>query len=224
MTNNESVPKGYMLQKAAAGMDSLRQTLGAEKLAQVEDLANGFYEANRRVLDMAHAHGIVSDADYKKCLARGNEFTPIGWIMNDLLHPEHPRILVVSTEEGFNDGVTEHLNRNGYVATSTGTKRKVYEIIEEAKTFQPDIVILYQDQFLRPELTGVDLPILLFENFPEALFLVCTFGGDHHPVSEEAWAYARSHGCQCETVNIPFEGNAVLAKVRAWSANRRPGS
>ena len=89
------------------------------------------------------------------------------------MHPaEHPRILVVSTEEGFNEGVTEQLNRNGYIATSTGTRRKVHEIIEEAKTFQPDIVILYQDVFLWPKVTGVDLAILLLETFPGALSYV----------------------------------------------------
>jgi hypothetical protein len=92
MTSGESVPRddtlhtiATELQKSAAEMERLRRTLGAEKFAQVEGFANRFYEANRRVLDMAHAHGIITDENYEKCLARGNEYTPIGWIINDLL-------------------------------------------------------------------------------------------------------------------------------------------
>ena len=69
--------------------------------------------------------------------------------------PEHPRILVVSSEEGFNTDLPRELNRVGYVAKGIGTKSgegwSVHKIVEDAKTFQPDIVILYQDIFLRPE-------------------------------------------------------------------------
>jgi len=57
----------------------------ADKSAQVEGLANRIYELNRRVLDMAQINRLITDEDYKKCLACGNEFTPMCWIMNDLL-------------------------------------------------------------------------------------------------------------------------------------------
>ena len=57
----------------------------ADKWAQVEGLANRFYEVNRRVLDIGKINRLITDEDYEKCLARGNEFTPICWIMNHLL-------------------------------------------------------------------------------------------------------------------------------------------
>jgi CheY-like chemotaxis protein len=140
-------------------------------------------------------------------------------------HPEHPRILVVSTEEGFNTDLPRELSRTGYVAMGTGTRLgdgwSVYKIIEEAKTFQPDIVILFQDLFLRSELTGVDIAILLLEGFPSALFCVLKFPDDTFSISQEAWAYARAHGSLCETFN-PF-ADELIPKVRAWSANRWPG-
>jgi hypothetical protein len=84
MANGESAPKDWT-QRFTAEMEKLRQTLGAEKFAQVEGLASRIYEVNRRVLDIAKINRLITDEDYKKCLARGNEFTPIGWIMNDLL-------------------------------------------------------------------------------------------------------------------------------------------
>lgn len=138
--------------------------------------------------------------------------------------PEHPRILVVSTEEGFNTDLPRELNRIGYVATGTGTRSgddwSVYKIIEEAKTFRPDIVILYQDLFLRPELIGVDIAVLLLEALPSALFLVLKFPDNTFSISEEAWAHARAHGSQCETFN-PL-ADELIPKVRAWSANHKP--
>ncbi len=146
------------------------------------------------------------------------------WV-HEAMHPEHPRIMVVSTEEAINEVVPDLLNRNGCIAIATGTKRKdgwpVYEIIEEVKTFQPDIVFLLHNLHLWPRMTGVDLAILLLENFPDKLFLVGRFADDQFTVSEEALAYARSHGCHCETVNIPFETDELLTKVRAWSTNHQ---
>jgi CheY-like chemotaxis protein len=140
--------------------------------------------------------------------------------------PEHPRILVVSSEEGFNTDLPKELNRTGYVAMGIGTRSgdgwSVYTIIEVAKTFQPDIVILYQDLFLRPELTGVDIAVLLLESFPSALFLVLKFPDNSFSISDEAWAYARAHGSQCETFD-PF-ADELIPKVRAWSATLRPGT
>lgn len=141
---------------------------------------------------------------------------------HEALHPEHPRILVVSPEEAFNEGYTEELTRNGYNATCIGTTRKVYEIVEAAKTFQPDIVILYQDMFLSPQLTGFDLAVLLLAGLPDALFIMCTFEDDLFPISEEAWAYAQSHASRCERY-YPLH-DELLPKVRAWRANRRPNS
>ena len=141
-------------------------------------------------------------------------------------HPEHPRILVVCTEEGFDVDLPRELTRAGYIAIGIGTKLRdgwpVNKIIEEAKTFHPDIIILYQDLFLRSEMTGgVDIAIFLLENFPGALFLVLKFRDDPFSISEEAWAYARTHGRQCETFN-PFE-DELIPKIRAWSANRGRG-
>lgn len=138
---------------------------------------------------------------------------------HEAMHPEHPRILVVSTEEGFNEGVTEKLVLNGYIATSTGTKKNTYEIIEDAKTFQPDIVIFWQDLFLHPKITGVDIALLLLKEFPDALFLICRQTVDYSPVSKEAWAYAKTNGRKCESFVISEDD--LLSKVRAWSVNCR---
>jgi hypothetical protein len=85
MTSDESVLKDDTPQKSATEIERLRQNLGAEKFAQIEGLANRFYEANRSVLDEAHANAIISDEDYKKCLSRGNEFAPACFIMSDLV-------------------------------------------------------------------------------------------------------------------------------------------
>lgn len=136
--------------------------------------------------------------------------------------PEHPRILVVSSEEGFNTDLPRELNRVGYVARGTGTKSgdgwSVYKIVEEAKNFQPDIIVLYQDLLLRPELIGVDVAILLLKAFPGAHFHVLKFPDYPSSISGEAWAYARTHGSYCETFNPRTE--ELISKVRAWSANR----
>jgi CheY-like chemotaxis protein len=148
-----------------------------------------------------------------------------GWTYEAML-PKHPRIMVVSTEEAVNEVVPDLLNRNGCIAIATGTKRKdgwpVYEIIEEAKTFRPDVVFLLHNLQLWPKMTGVDLAILLLENFPGAIFLVGRFADGQFTVSGEALAYARSHGCRCETVNIPFEVDDILTKIGTWNAERGP--
>lgn len=139
--------------------------------------------------------------------------------------PEHPRILVVCTEEGLTTSLPQELSRLGYVAMGTGLNARddesVYKIMEEAKTFEPDIVILYQDVFLRPELIGVDVAILLLEAFPSAHFLVLKFPDHPFSISEEAWDYARNRGRRCETFN-PF-ADELIPKVRAWSAESRAG-
>ncbi len=57
----------------------------ADNSAQVEGLASRFHEVNRRVLDMAQINRLITDEDYEKCLARGNQYAPMCWIMNDLL-------------------------------------------------------------------------------------------------------------------------------------------
>jgi hypothetical protein len=80
MTNDERVPKCDGGQEIATELDKLQQRLETEKFAQVKALANRFYEVNRRVLDMAHDRAIITDLDYKECLVRGNEFSPVGWI------------------------------------------------------------------------------------------------------------------------------------------------
>lgn len=138
--------------------------------------------------------------------------------------PEHPRILVVSSEEGFNTDLPRELSRVGYVAKGIGTKSgegwSVHKIVEDAKAFQPDIVILYQDVFLRPELVGVDVAILLLEAFPGVHFMVLKFPDNPFSISDEASAYARTHGSQCETFN-PL-ADELIPKVRAWSAKHMP--
>lgn len=146
------------------------------------------------------------------------------WIY-EAKQPEHPRILVVSSEEGFNTDLPRELSRVGYVAQGIGTKSgegwSIHKIVEDAKTFHPDIVVLYQDIFLRPELVGVDIAILLLEAFPSAHFHVLKFpDNSFSSISEEAWAYARTHGSQCETFNPLSE--ELIPKVRAWSAKHMP--
>jgi CheY-like chemotaxis protein len=140
--------------------------------------------------------------------------------------PRPPRFLVVSTEEAINEVIPDLLNRNGCIAIATGTKREdgwpVYEIVEEARAFQPDFFFLLHNLHLWPKMTGVDLPILLFENFPGASFLVGRFSDGQFTVSGEALAYAWNHSCRCETVNIPFEVDDILTKIGAWNAERGP--
>jgi hypothetical protein len=85
MSSGESVPKDHRIQRVASEMDKLRQDHGAEKFDLVEGLASRWYEVNRAVLAMAHANGLLTDEDYKKCLARGNDYAPVCFIMNDLL-------------------------------------------------------------------------------------------------------------------------------------------
>lgn len=89
------------LQKAAIEMDSLRQSLGPEKFAQVEDLANRFYELNQKALNLAHIHGLITDEDYKKCLARGNEYAPVCWIIHDALTGAHQPGPAVESDKPF---------------------------------------------------------------------------------------------------------------------------
>ena len=142
-------------------------------------------------------------------------------------HPRHPRIMVVSTEEAINEVVPDLLNRNGCLAIATGTKREdgwpVYEIVEEARTFQPDVFFLLHNLHLWPKMTGVDLAILLLDNFPGATFLVGRFADGNFTVSGDALAHAQNHGCRCETVNIPLGVDEILTKIGTWNPNRRPG-
>lgn len=140
--------------------------------------------------------------------------------------PRPPRFMVVSTEEAINEVIPDLLNRNGCIAIATGMKREdgwpVNEIVEEARAFQPDFFFLLHNLHLWPKMTGVDLPILLFEKFPEAIFLVGRYADGQFTVSVEALAYARSHSCRCEPVNIPFEVDDILTLIGAWNAERGP--
>ena len=61
-----------------------------EQRAHINALADRFYELNRGILGKAHEVGIITDMEYKQCLARGKEFSPVGWIAeyesSDLQH------------------------------------------------------------------------------------------------------------------------------------------
>jgi diguanylate cyclase (GGDEF)-like protein len=123
------------------------------------------------------------------------------------------RILVVSTEEAFNKAYAEWLCRNGYEAVACdvirGGKWAVQEAFADARTFQPHVALLFHNLQFTKEMTGLDLPRLLFERLPNTRFIVGRLG-DSYCVSVETLKEAQSRGYEFDTFAIAPEGENLL--------------
>jgi len=77
-------PDGFDTNKINSGLQQMQQSLGQAKYAQVEQLAQRVFGMNRKVLDLLHQGGIVSDENYQKFTGRGDEYVPMSRILSDL--------------------------------------------------------------------------------------------------------------------------------------------
>src|SRR5579872_2194707 len=181
----------------------------ADKWAQVEGLANRFYEVNRRVLEMAHSNGVISDEDYEACLAQGNEFAPACWISSDLLvapkgdesdgNLSVKRILV-SHEEAVNEAIEKVLSSAGYEAKTTTHPSEVLGLVRE---FAPDFALI---KLVAPEIDGLDLSEQLAARFPKVKVVLLG------PFFDLKWTetYLQDRGISCKFLDAPFGRNELL--------------
>lgn len=70
-------PLGFDMEKIRLERARLRKSLGLKDWQAVERAARDVWAANRKLLDRAHAAGIVSDEAYEAMTARGEDYVPI---------------------------------------------------------------------------------------------------------------------------------------------------
>lgn len=77
------VPQNYTPTEIAGGIQQLEG-----QFPTVKGLADRVFQQNRKVLDMVHDEGIISDENYQKFTARGDAYIPMSRIMDDLEKPQ----------------------------------------------------------------------------------------------------------------------------------------
>ena len=82
--SGDATPRGYNPQKIQADMTQLQQSLSPQQLQSIKGFADRVFAQNRKILDMLHDNGIVSDRDYSTYTSRGPEYIPMHRILDDL--------------------------------------------------------------------------------------------------------------------------------------------
>lgn len=83
LTSKTLVPQPYDPPKIASDLQALQTQLGP-KFNDVKAIADRVFGLNRKILDMVHNSGIVSDLEYQKYTSRGDEYIPMHRILEQI--------------------------------------------------------------------------------------------------------------------------------------------
>ena len=119
------------------------------------------------------------------------------------------RVFVVDDEPDIATNLVAILKRQGYRATAFTSPLKA---LEAARFQAPDIMISDVDM---PELSGVDLAILMTANFPSAKVLL--FSG--HDATASMLENARRNGHHFKLLQKPVHPSLMLDEVAEMSSN-----
>ncbi len=90
------------------------------------------------------------------------------------------RLFIADDHQMFIDGIKSLLHETVWIEI-IGEANNGNEVIEQMKTFQPDVLLL---DIGMPELNGIETTHFLTENYPTIKIIALTMYDDHHRVSK----------------------------------------
>ena len=124
-----------------------------------------------------------------------------------------PRVFVVSDEKTILEYMAELLGARGCETTGSLSLRgkgwAFDEVLADAIAFQPNVLMFCINCHLCPEIGGVDIPRMLFRQFPDARIIVTRMGYGLN-IREDTKMMLQKQGRHFHVLDVPFDQYELL--------------